>query len=116
MIWQASPTTQVYTANTLFNPGDQVPNVSAVEVPELNAPDIRVFPNPGNGTVTVLFGEHLPENGELTYRIYNAWGQILQSGNILPGAAIQTELPDGMYWLMLEWADQQVGKKIVVHR
>lgn len=65
------------------------------EVAGTERPDIRIYPNPGEGWVNVEWRE---QKGEAEYILVNATGQQLRRGRLTPQLDM-TDLPNGLYFL-----------------
>lgn len=73
-----------------------------VSIPESeDAAQLRVFPNPSNGVVSVQ-GQHA-----FQYRIYDATGRIVDASTSLNNN-VQINLQEGMYWLSATYPNGQV--------
>lgn len=75
-----------------------------VGVADLQELKIEVFPNPTNGII-ILRGEELVE---LVYRLYNAQGEVIRSGNLMRSIDLSNEV-NGMYWLEVRSLDASSG-------
>jgi regulation of enolase protein 1 (concanavalin A-like superfamily) len=67
-------------------------------------PDLKLYPNPNNGSFTIQF-EH-PFTEDIQLAIYNPFGQLVETRRLETGA-IQLEwslydIPSGTYWLRVE--------------
>lgn len=60
-------------------------------------PKIAVFPNPTTGNCAVEAARR-----DQPYVLINAWGQILEQGNVLPQTIDLSRYPPGFYWLRTE--------------
>ncbi|MBZ0264919.1 T9SS type A sorting domain-containing protein, partial [bacterium] len=81
----------------------------------------NAYPNPFNSTVTVPFG--LPEQGEVTVRLFNILGQLKYESSrsfnagyhrIAIGGEQTTELVSGMYFLQISAHSSIIVQKIVL--
>jgi hypothetical protein len=76
----------------------------AAGIPEINASDFKIYPNPGNGHIKIDPGENsfgLPVN----FYVLNSAGIWLLEGKVSPGAVNSIDisnLPSGLYIIILK--------------
>ncbi len=92
--------------NSTSNPTVTSPNV-----------EINIYPNPGNGQITIELSKELSEPGVIN--VYDISGKLLLSHDVLPYQVIQkfdnSKLPNGSYILQLFDRQQVlVNKKIII--
>jgi len=83
--------------------------VSLVEVPNFN---IKIFPNPTNGSITISLEETI---STINLRLTNALGQVILTKNYESTNRINFDLdtPKGVYFLQVDLDGQIVTKKIL---
>ncbi|MFP4370200.1 MAG: T9SS type A sorting domain-containing protein, partial [Candidatus Kapaibacterium sp.] len=89
----------------LLEPGN------ATGIPESESPEITVFPNPATDRIYFDLGEL---NNELrNINIFNAMGQKVAAPAIEQNQYDMSELPDGLYFIRLEFEDNRLIKKVI---
>ncbi|MFP4544942.1 MAG: T9SS type A sorting domain-containing protein, partial [Candidatus Kapaibacterium sp.] len=89
----------------LLEPGN------ATGIPESESPEITVFPNPATDRIYFDLGEL---NNELrNINIFNAMGQKVATPAIEQNQYDMSELPDGLYFIRLEFEDNRLIKKVI---
>jgi hypothetical protein len=86
----------------------------------LNITMSQNIPNPANDNTLVLYT--IPEEGDVTFRIYNMEGQILYDqtlGTIAGAHSIEintSDISDGIYFYSMKFMKQHVVKKMSIKR
>jgi surface protein len=80
-------------------------------------PDLKLYPNPNNGSFTIQFEHPFVEDIQLT--IYNPFWQLIETRTLETGAS-QLEwslgnIPSGTYWLRVEGTNEVVPIVIANH-
>lgn len=98
-------------SNKIANPWNSIVNVG-----EYGVPDFRIYPNPAKGLVTVETIHAQSPQGQMEYRLTNAMGQTLMTGQIAgrDGACTVSttidvsRLPQGLYFISIGGAIRKV--------
>jgi hypothetical protein len=94
-------------------------DVSVGTAAAMLGPEIGLWPNPNNGSFYIAI--HLPSHQDLTLRLYNALGQVVEQ-RLLTDIMQSTlffdgvNLSDGVYQLQISSSEFRVTKKVVVYR
>ena len=101
-------------------------NAIAVSVPckenenyLLNIPNVDIFPNPNNGTFTLSYQDQLlPESSEIILEIFNSYGQIIFSknlvGNEINETITLTNIAAGIYITRIYYNNNYIENKLFV--
>jgi len=87
------------------------------QVMELSNLEIGLYPNPSNGTATILFGSGLKENA--TVKVYNALGELVfaQSTNgVLNQMDLKGDFSEGVYVVTIQSGDFAKNLRWVVKK
>jgi Ricin-type beta-trefoil lectin domain-like/Secretion system C-terminal sorting domain len=88
---------------------NQLKQVAAATTDKADANQVKLFPNPTSGNVSVETDDFEP----IKYTVFNSLGQMVQEA-VLNGKAFQlSDLPNGNYQVVLSDGTKQVQKRIV---
>jgi hypothetical protein len=77
----------------------------------INGKNIKIYPNPSSGIITISADEHLKGK----FGIYDAAGKLVCSGKINGSYhPLKLSLPDGLYFLQIRTDNIVVTKKIII--
>jgi PKD repeat protein len=92
--------------------------VDLVGIAETGKDNFRVFPNPGNGIITIE--STVTHNRNINYSVISSSGKIIKQLNATnqnePLLINLSDQVDGIYLLMIETGDQRFYRKITVSR
>ena len=85
----------------------------------LNIPNVDIFPNPNNGTFTLSYQDQLlPESSEIILEIFNSYGQIIFSNNLVGNEINETitltNIASGIYITRIYYNNNYIENKLFV--
>ena len=83
-------------------------------IPEMEEPEIQVYPNPATDVVTIRFSEDL-KNRSLSLVVMDVMGRKMLSENDLDSSSIidVSQWPSGVYFIRMEQDGRYFGRKIL---
>ncbi len=107
--------TNEYLASEIYDPEFNCLSTNTEELTWVE--DIQVYPNPNDGIFQVSFGASLPD--DIHIRLINVAGilideRVVAAGISQPQQYQHTELPAGLYFLVIENALDRITKKVIV--
>lgn len=83
-------------------------------IPEMEEPEIQVYPNPATDLVTIRFSEDL-KNRTLSWVVMDVMGRKMLSENDLDSSSIidVSQWPSGVYFIRMEQDGRYFGRKIL---
>ena len=102
----------VYTSNTCNNLGNRSSAVEPKAVKTTSSDDLKIYPNPSNGSFTISF----PDNTPYSFEIYSLLGQKVYSREgIDTGESTINQLQKGIYMIHIVKGTSSYLKKIIIN-
>ena len=105
-----------YSAANLYNSNDGFSGTFTGEAPLQENERIAILPNPVSDWMEITTKEIWPAGTSVSYTIFNALGQPLQSGRYQAGEILHIALVSGVYWLQMDGGGRSTSCAFIVKK